>query len=262
MRRLKHVVTAVPRGAGLVLLQILLAGSPAAAEPGDLPLQVRPIETPIRLEYRPAHASYSYGSIAIEHTGKPLVSPMERISASISLVSVESKLAMTEEWVERRPGAKDSAEHGVLRMLLTPSGEVQDAVMSYGKGRVVSADDRPLPARNFAFPRLPDHAVAGGDTVFDYDWDFDGSSEIPPGMFPIHFTGTVRGTGTYLGRRVVVLDYQAHGVCRCGDVRYDEEGYQLMDIATGLVSLVSGRIRISAETSHATWSFGSQLEFR
>jgi hypothetical protein len=248
--------------AGPVALALLLAAGAARADTPSFQSPIAPVGTALQLEYRPFKGSYVYGSVLIERN------PKQRIAGSMRVERVRDQLAVTFE-VEGDPAkaAGKPTQRKTIRLLMTPKGELLDAVMADENGKSDSRDNRLLLAQ-FAqefflmLPRFPDHAVAGGEKLFDYDWDLGRMIGAPPGLFLVRVTGTVRGTATYEGRRVLVVDYETKGSCRCQDANYLEQGYELIDLSTGIVSATAGHARIDSGKGFSTWSSGAAIRFQ
>jgi hypothetical protein len=256
------------RCAWLSALVVMVAAGAAGADAPSFQSPVAPIRTPLQLEYRPLKGSFLYGSVLIERKGEPSARPKRRMSGAVRVERVRDQLAVTFD-IDATAGRTDrkSSVPRMIRLLMTPKGELLDAVMADENGKAESSDDRPLLAE-FAqeffllFPRLPDRPVVSGDKLFDYEWDLGRMVGAPPGMFPVRVTGTVRGTAIVAGRSVLVVDYETKGRCRCEKASFFEQGYELIDLSTGIVSVTAGHARMAGDKGFSTWSSGAAITFQ
>jgi hypothetical protein len=256
------------RCAWLSALVLMLAAGAARADGPSFEAPVAPIRTPLQLEYRPLKGSFLYGSVLVERKGDASAHPKRRVSGALRVERVRDQLAVTFD-IDAAAGKTDRKGSGarMIRLLMTPKGELLDAVMADENGKTDSRDNRMLLAQ-FAqelfllFPRFPDRAVVSGDKLFDYEWDLGRMMGAPPGTFPVRITGTVRGKATVEGRSVLVVDYETKGRCSCEKASFLEQGYELIDLSTGIVSASAGHARMEGDKGFSTWSSGAAITFQ
>jgi hypothetical protein len=251
----------------ILMFALTLEGGKGRAETPSYPFTVRPISKPVEMSYRPVKRSpFTSGTVAVERVGVDIARPLSRMSGSIRIDPAGEDLALTYEVKSVQPKAAGDEFGGLtLRLLLSPKGEVLDAVAASGSGHSGFQDNRPLLAE-FAqslyleIPRFPAHPVASADRLYDYEWDLGRKLGAGVGRLLVRVTGTVRGTTTYNGREMLVVDYRCAG--HAGNMRFSEQGYQLIDLATGLVGAAVGQQRLEDDQGHATWTSGYEVTFK
>lgn len=241
-------------------LSIILATAPGRAESWRDSMQITPITTPIDLRYRPVpRATFTFGQVAIEQVGIRLHSPVMRSSQAIRIEAVAGQLAVTFE--SETAGAAPEA-----RLLMSPKGEFLDAVLADETGAPTEKDGPFLAqleqAMFLTLPRFPDHAVKTGDTLYAHELDGGIGMGLGSGELPVRVTGIVRGTTVYNGREAVVVDFSTEGRCTCGPITLSEQGYELIDVATGIVLALTSTTVFAGPDGHVRWSSGVNTEFR
>jgi hypothetical protein len=248
----------------LLGLLFLVQASAASAESWTESLQIEPITSPIDLRYRPvSNVKISFGRMATEQTGVQLPHPLERSVGSMRVEQAGARLAVTIKFAPTRTAMAGGIGFATMRMLISPKGELHDLVWSDEEGEPFSVDSTPILAEleqslYLALPRFPDAPVKTGDILYEYQLDVG----PVPGVLPVRVRGTVRGTTTYNGRQAVVVDYSSSGKAQFElDLSYSERGYELIDIATGLVVSLAGSETLKSEDESVRWTYGFEAVF-
>jgi hypothetical protein len=246
----------------LLAAALILGAVPAGAESWRDSLSITPITTPIDLRYRPvARATFTFGQVAIEQVGMRLPTPVARSVETIRIEAVAGRLAVTFE--ADTPGQG----HGMTaRLLISPKGEFLDAVLADESGAPEEKDGPFLAQLEqsmfLTLPRFPDHPVKTGDILYSPELDSGFDIGLGSGQLPLKVTGIVRGTTMYDGRQAVVVDFTTEGRCTCGPVTLSEQGYELIDVATGIVLALTSETLLKGPDGHVRWTNGVQTQFR
>ena len=251
--------------AWLAALLIVTTAPPGGAEESwTETLRIEPITAPIDLRYHPVSGvAITFGRVAMEQKGVQLPQPIERSVGTMRIEQAGARLAVTIDFAPPKsapPGASDST---TLRMLISPKGELFDLVWADADGEPMAVDSTPLLAELeqslfLALPRFPDAPVKTGDVLYDFNLDVG----PVPGVLPVRVRGTVRGTTMYNGRQAVVVDYHSDGKAQFDlELAYTERGYELIDLATGLVVSLAGTETLTSEKGSVRWTYGFEAVF-
>lgn len=224
-------------------------------------LQIKPIVTPIDLRYRPvAKATIVLGRVAIEQIGIRMPRPVVRGTKSMRIVAVRDKFAVSFEPVGGDARGDAASGMRTMRLLIDAKGELFDAVVLDDNGEPTEMDGPLLaeiaPSLFLALPRFPDHPVRTGDIMYDYVLDAGYDLGLGSGTLPLKVKGTVRGTTEHNGRLAVVIEYQGSGECTCGPLSVSEHGYELIDVATGVVLAITSTSRMVGREGSVRWTEG------
>lgn len=255
------------RGLAGLLSVLLILASPAGASGQSWTdtLRIQPITAPIDLRYRPVtDVSFIFGRVATANRGINVPHPVERSVGKMRVERAGSGLAVTFEFDGSKVVPRGSVETLTLRMLISEKGELLDLVSLSDGGEPFAVDSSPLLAEieqslYLMLPRFPDRPVRTGDVLYEYELD----AGPVPGVLPVRVRGTVRGTTTYNGRAAVVVDYRSSGKAEFNvDLAYSEQGYELIDLATGLVVSLAGTESYDSVDRSIQWTYGFEAVFR
>jgi hypothetical protein len=231
----------------------------AAAESWTETLRIAPITTPIDLRYRPvSDVRITFGRMATEQHAIQVPHPVERSTGTMRIDQAGGKLAVTVAFEPAHSAPLRPWDTATLRLLISPKGELFDLLWADAGGEPFAVEGSPILAEleqslYLALPRFPDAPVRTGDLLYDYEIDLG----PVPGVLPVRVRGTVRGTTTYNGRQAVVVDYRSDGKAEFDiAMSYSEQGYELIDVATGLVVSLAGTETYTAGDEWVRWRYG------
>jgi hypothetical protein len=174
---------------------------------------------------------------------------------------------VTYDAVQRLPAPPPGEEQPrwTTRALITPTGQLLDLISKEQHGRADAVESEPilslLEQRLYLdLPQLPERAVKSGDKLFEYERDLARFDDAL-GAIRVRVTGTVRGTTTHNGRRVLFVEYR--GTMPASDLPFEETGYELIDLETGIVTAVHGNCRLGTKWFVVlTCSHDTEVTFR